>query len=132
MVEGVKILLVDDNEWELFLHQELFSMDKVDCELLPFTSANDALNYLQLHDNNSNQYLILSDLNMPGMNGFEFLDNIKKLSYDLQERIKFFLISSTLNYYEVKKAKSTPGIQEFYSKPFVVSDFTRHIPAYAI
>ncbi|MFC4638243.1 response regulator [Deinococcus hohokamensis] len=70
-----QILLIDDNPQDRFLAEEAFEQVCPDCQLITQPSGKDALAYLQkaarLPD------VLLLDVNMPGMNGFEVLAALK-------------------------------------------------------
>jgi CheY-like chemotaxis protein len=63
---------------------------------------------------------ILLDINMPIMNGWEFLDEYKRLNIDPQGKTKIYIISSSVFSNDINKARSYPLVKDFISKPLNV------------
>jgi CheY-like chemotaxis protein len=63
---------------------------------------------------------ILLDINMPIMNGWEFLDEYKRLNLDPLGKSKIYIISSSVFSNDINKARSYPLVKDFISKPLNV------------
>jgi CheY-like chemotaxis protein len=57
---------------------------------------------------------------MPIMNGWEFLDEYKRLNIDPNGKTKIFIISSSVFSNDINKARSYPLVKDFISKPLNV------------
>ena len=86
--------------------------------------ANDgirALEYLKKSGEMSNNFpkpdIIFLDINMPGMDGFEFLEEYKKLNDEIKSKVLIIMLSTSLNPDDQKKALSYDEIVEFQNKP---------------
>lgn len=77
---------------------------------------------------NNKVNLILLDIEMPEMNGFDFAEIIKH--NDKYKNIPIIMITSRINDIHKKKAKEI-GVQEYLIKPFVHSELLKHIKHYA-
>lgn len=86
--------------------------------------GKDALEKLSHHDIN----LILLDIEMPEMNGFEFAEIIKQ--NQLYKNIPIIMITSRINEVHKQKAKSL-GVKEYLIKPFVPNELLKLIKHYA-
>ncbi len=87
----MKIMVVDDEEDVLLLFRQKFRRE-IKAGLIEFVfafSATEALDYLQNHQDHC-VVLILSDINMPGMNGLELLKIIK----EKYPSLKVFMITA--------------------------------------
>lgn len=62
--------------------------------------------------------LILLDLNMPIMNGWEFINHFEKLPKKLTSKIKLIILSASANILDQKKAKTIKVVTAFKRKPF--------------
>ena len=113
MSKSKSILLVDDEPDIVNLFTDL--LNREDYEVIGFTNPLEAL---ENYKTNFAQYgLIISDIRMPGMTGFDLLKNIKKID----ATISFFLMSAndTINYSEIEGIK----IDGFIQKPIRIKEF---------
>lgn len=113
-----KVLLVDDDNINNFLSEEIISAANITKEVVLLTDGQQALNYLntlEVHENEPpKKLLILLDLNMPVMDGFEFLEELQpeKVKADFQ----IIILTSSDNQRDIEKIKAY-DIKNFISKP---------------
>ncbi len=73
--------------------------------------------------------LILSDVRMPDMNGFDFVDNLRRLPTTSSTPVIFF---SAIDDYDARKVARTLGAVDYLIKPFnedeVSSILSKHLP----
>src|SRR3954470_6844268 len=74
-----KVMLIDDNETDLFIHNRVLQLSGYGNDIVSFTSALDALAYLKQNKIETWPDIIFLDLNMPVMNGFVFLMEFNEL-----------------------------------------------------
>jgi DNA-binding NtrC family response regulator len=106
------ILLVDDDSDIVNLFKEL--LENKNYEVIGFTNPLEAL---ENYKTNFAQYgLVISDIRMPGMTGFDLLKNIKKID----ATISFFLMSAydAINFSELEGIK----IDGFIQKPIRIKE----------
>ncbi len=112
------ILLVDDDEDCNFFHERLIK--KMECADRIETSLTgyDALNFLKTSVNGQHPQpnLILLDINMPGMDGWGFLEEYNKLSEDQKAQIVVVMLTTSLNPDDRVKAESDPNVGAFANK----------------
>lgn len=125
------ILLIDDNEADNFLHKRL--INKMNCaeEVLAIQSGKEALDFLNSEtEKHYTPDLIFLDINMPGMNGWEFLEKYTKLHESLQAKIIVVMLTTSLNNDDYDKAKSQPVISGFRNKPLTEEMLSEIIETY--
>lgn len=71
---------------------------------------------------NANQLIILLDIMMPQMDGFQFLDQFDKLDQSLKDRAIIVMLSSTLDHEDMKRAKQHPYVKKLLSKPLSANE----------
>lgn len=104
------ILLVDDDPIQNMLTTRLIQFNGVQNEILSYTDPLKALEYLRM--NVGEFQCIFLDLNMPELNGWEFLDRCQ----DYLE-IPVFILTSSLSIVDQNKAEEYHQVKEFISKP---------------
>ncbi len=119
----VSILLVDDDEINNFISIKLIkkAMNNTNISAcLNGKFAIDELLEIQKTDPDKLPDFILLDINMPIMNGWEFLDEYKRLNLDPLGKSKIYIISSSVFSNDISKARSYPLVKNFISKPLSV------------
>lgn len=111
------ILLVDDDKTTNFLNNLLLNDLSVAHQVLVAENGQQALRILREQDNTSNcPALILLDINMPVMNGFEFLEAYQELDYVNKQTVVIMMLTTSLNPRDVIRLQKMP-LQGFLSKP---------------
>ncbi|MBQ0788267.1 MAG: response regulator [Oceanihabitans sp.] len=122
------IMIIDDNEFDMYITSHLILSNHLADEVLEFDSGQLALNYLELNKDNILQLpsLIFLDIYMPLMNGFQFIEQFKRLPAIVKNYCKICIVSSTVDDQYIYKAKIEEGINLFTSKPITV-DYIKSI-----
>lgn len=123
MSKAVSILLVDDDEINNFISIKLIKKAVDNTQITACLNgrfAIDELSEIQRQDPAKLPDYILLDINMPIMNGWEFLDEYKRLNIDPQGKSKIYIISSSVFSNDINKARSYPLVKDFVSKPLNV------------
>jgi CheY-like chemotaxis protein len=113
------ILLVDDDETTNFLHQRLLNRLNVADQVLLATNGQKALEILAQPDSKfgpANPVLVLLDLNMPVMNGFEFLVAFHALPLTQQQGVVVVVLTSSLSPQDLDRVNTLP-VAGFLNKP---------------
>lgn len=117
------VLLVDDDRATNFLHERL--LNSLDCteKIVTCLDAVAALRFLTTKDDTGfpQPDLVLLDINMPGMNGWEFLDEYDKLKDGQKARLVIVMVTTSLNPDDLERAKKR-GISGFLNKPLKKQD----------
>ena len=107
-------LLVDDNYIDNFVARKLLESSNFAENVVVIQSGSEAI--AALRDGTVKPDVIFLDIRMPMMNGFEFLAEYDKLEMD-KAGIKIFLLSSSFDPTDVKKALDNKHITQFIHKP---------------
>ncbi len=109
----MKIFLIDDNTIDLLISRKLLLKYDDTLTIKEFGSARQAITALQ--DNpQSLPDLILLDLNMPGMNGWDFLEAIRDLQHPPEQ---VFILTSSLDERDRSMATKYPVVRGYITKP---------------
>lgn len=110
-----KLVMIDDEELEHMLTRFIVERSGLVEELVSFLNTQEALEYLE--HNCAEVDAVLLDLNMPLMDGFEFLDAIKEKLGEEACGISFSILTSSADSRDIDRAKSYPIVKEYFSKP---------------
>ena len=116
----VRILLVDDDEINNFISIKLIKKVLLNTEISACLNGKFAIDELIEINRKAPDQLpdyILLDINMPIMNGWEFLDEYEKLNIDIAGKTKIYIISSSVFSNDISKAKTYRSVKDFVSKP---------------
>ncbi len=111
----LETFIVDDDPVICLIHRKLLSAAPDSPQIRVFNDGLSAVNYLRDHFNGDTQYRIFLDLNMPVMDGFTFLEEIKDL-YP-QENVRVSIVTSSIFPEDMRKAKLFPHVVDFIEKP---------------
>jgi CheY-like chemotaxis protein len=123
----VSILLVDDDEINNFISIKLIKKALLNTDITACLNGKFAIDQLLEISHKDPAKLpdyILLDINMPIMNGWEFLEEYEKFKIDPQHKTKIFIISSSVFSNDISKAKSYPLVKDFISKPLNIEKIT--------
>lgn len=112
------VLLVDDDEIANFIHQSFLEEENVADHILTAENGREALQLIQEGKvyANGKPALILLDINMPVMNGHEFLDAFSQLDIEKKQHYKVVVLSSSGNTADIEKAYQK-GADDYINKP---------------
>jgi len=129
MSEKIAVMLIDDNKIDLFIHNEFIKQMNIAHTISEYSFAKDALMFLKNNDAAKWPDLILLDIHMPIMNGFDFLEEYAELPASLREKCKIVIVSSSLDLGDKLKTKSNPFVLELFEKPMNINklkDLLKH------
>lgn len=128
-----KIMCIDDDQialkiCNLFLRKNL-EVEDIICA----ASGREALTYFdeiikQANSGSANllaPQLVFLDLNMPEMNGFEFLDLYERRYYEYLPKTKIVVLSSTIDPHDLKMANNYDAVIDFIRKPLNRDEVSR-------
>ena len=109
------ILLVDDDQDCNFMHKRTIS--KLDCaeSIVVALDGEQALEYLKTPENQRPD-LIFLDVNMPKLNGWDFLEEYAKLDADIRGDVIIVMLTTSLNPEDFQRAQSNEFVNGFINK----------------
>ncbi len=110
------ILLIDDNSQDNFIHKCVIEDAKAASEVIEFVYAEDALKYLK-QAGRPKIDVVFVDINMPRMNGWEFVEAFDELYPELTADTRIVMVSGSINPADRKKAEQNTSISAYLSKP---------------
>lgn len=109
-------MLVDDNPDDNFFHQRVVKKYDATIQVQAIESASEALDYLKTNSGSSvHPDLIFLDVNMPGMNGWEFLEEYDKLG--IHKDIIIIMLTTSEDQKDIAKSQACDFVADFKTKP---------------
>ncbi len=111
------VLLVDDNPMENMVHEKLMEATGFSNKVAVHQSAKDTLELLKTASSDELPDLIFLDILMPGMDGFQFLDEFAMLDECIHKKCKIILLSSSDSFRDLNRANKNKFVRKFLNKP---------------
>ena len=110
-----KVVIVDDDSVVLFLHKVLIERSILPPAAGSFKNGKEALDHISGNGVRKNPYLVLLDINMPVMNGWDFLDAIQDKDY--KDNVYVAMVTSSINTNDIEHAQQYPQVIDYLEKP---------------
>ncbi len=118
------VMLIDDNEIDNLINQKMIEASDICENIFVHSGAKGAIEFLKniekLAKGPLDLYLpevIFLDIDMPLMDGFQFLDEFEKLSDVIKNNCKVVMLTSSLNPQDMNKAKKNKFVLKYLNKP---------------
>jgi|SRR5690606_23569807 len=114
------VLLVDDDPIFNWVSTKMIGKVDPGLTIKSFVNGKDALDFLRESYSGKIFYHILLDINMPGLNGWEFLDALEKMQTIESENLSIYIVSSSTDDSDVKKSDGYGLVNGYFNKPLSV------------
>lgn len=110
------IAVIDDDPLFQFVTKKMIARIAPGAEVLEFGNGQQALDFISSHRDTDLPEMILLDINMPVMNGWEFLEGLRsRTNHSYHPRI--YLVSSSVDDQDALKATTYPELSSYLTKP---------------
>jgi len=125
-----KIWIVDDDKILTYVLKRMLASVNSFENIEIFQNGKDAFNQLSeaIHNQELLPDIILLDLNMPVMDGWQFLDEFEKI--DFNRKITLYIVSSSIDSHDHDKAKNYNAVTDFLVKPIGKKQIEQMVEAF--
>ncbi|MFN4150842.1 MAG: response regulator [Candidatus Sericytochromatia bacterium] len=118
------VCIIDDDPIYVFGMKKLISVNNICNSILVFNNGHEAIQYFSSNDTQLPDVIFL-DINMPIMDGWDFLDEFSNIKNSFKKNITIHMVSSSIDPNDIEKAKGYQDISEYLVKPVKSQDLKR-------
>jgi CheY-like chemotaxis protein len=117
-------IVVDDDVINNMICSKIIRHVLTGANVLTFTEPEAALTYIQSKYANENaaMVILLLDINMPSMDGWEFLDAFQQFEQGIKSHFKIYMLSSSVDLRDRERAISNENVTSYLEKPFTIEN----------
>ncbi|WP_158973643.1 response regulator [Cellulophaga sp. L1A9] len=119
MIKNFNFCIVDDDDiYQFTIKKTINSLDLAK-NIIAFSDGEEALDYMikNLHNDEELPDIILLDINMPIMDGYQFMEEYVKIKPKLGKKITIYMVSSSVDPIDIERAKRISEISDYIIKP---------------
>jgi len=114
------VILIEDTDVDALIAQKMFDKALPGLEFMHFKEASKALTYLKNEKSLPPKTLLIVDLMMPVIDGFQFLEKYEVEVYPKAKHCKVIVLTSSVDNRDRKKLKHLKCIHDFWVKPLTI------------
>ena len=119
MDNKINLLVIDDDDINIFIIKKIVEKTGYDVNMVAKANGLLAIDHLKATLGQDDfPHLVLIDINMPVLNGWEFLDAYEDLN--ISKRVDMYMLSSSVYENDIEKAKTYAKVKGFISKPLSI------------
>jgi CheY-like chemotaxis protein len=111
-------IIIDDSKLDCFIAEKIIKNTGKCDSVTAFQDARDAIAYIKTNRTDEHApTVILVDIQMPVMNGFEFVEEFEKLPTNITCNYTLYIISSSINDNDLNRVHNYSSVKQFLNKP---------------
>lgn len=129
----LQICLVDDDQIYQFTARKVLESINPENKILAFYNGEQAIDYLKSMLNNQSELpdVLFLDINMPVMDGWQFLEAYKSILPQLDKPLIIYMVSSSVNEQDIEKSKEYGTVADYIMKPVQREKFLKLLDEFA-
>ena len=125
MAQKLHFIVIDDSKLDCFIAEKVIRNTGKSESIKSFLMATDALDHVKSAKPQQGAHTImLVDIQMPIMNGFEFVEAFETLPPEITGHYTLYIISSSINENDLKRVHTYSSVKQFINKPLTSNTLT--------
>ncbi len=120
----LNFIVVDDSKLDCFIAEKIIKNTGRSESVNTFQQATDALVYIKTLAPTTTPSIVFVDIQMPVMNGFEFVEAFEALPENIRQGYSIYMLSSSINENDIAKVKGYQSVKQFLNKPLTNNAIT--------
>lgn len=120
----LNFIVVDDSKLDCFIAEKIIKNTGRSETVNTFQQATDALIYIKTLAPTNTPSIVFVDIQMPVMNGFEFVEAFEALPENIRQGYSIYMLSSSINENDIAKVKGYESVKQFLNKPLTNNAMT--------
>jgi CheY-like chemotaxis protein len=125
----LNFIVIDDSKLDCFIADKIIQNTGRAESIKVFQQATEALSYINTTPSSATT-IVFVDIQMPVMNGFEFVESFEKLPDNLKGNYHIYMLSSSINENDIAKVKGYSSVKHFLNKPLTNDTITAVLEAF--
>lgn len=123
-----RIIIVDDDNLVIMICSHIIKKYVPNAEIVAFTSPEKVIPYLEAqYTNTPVETIMFLDINMPIMSGWDVLNGLNKIKYQMTTWVAVYMFSSSVIYEDRQLSNRHPMVTDFVEKPLTIEKLTQLI-----
>ncbi len=116
----LSFIVIDDSELDCFVARKIIELTDKNIPVKTYQNGRDVINQIRADFDKRDMPLtiILLDLRMPVMNGFQFVDEFEKFPLDIKRKYQIHILSSSKNTNDLYRISTYDTVISLIEKPF--------------
>ncbi len=112
-------IIVDDDPINNIITKRIITKYRPQADIVTFTEPEKGLDYVlsALSKPDKDNAILLLDINMPNMTGWEFMERLEQESTLVGEGLLIYILSSSIDAADIERARVNPHIRDYIMKP---------------
>lgn len=129
--EKLHFIVIDDSKLDCFIADKIIQNTGRSASIHTFQQPADALEHIMKIDiANAGKTIVFVDIQMPVMNGFEFVEAFEALDEEFKKPFIIYMLSSSINENDITRVRRYPSVKQFLNKPLSAKTMTTVLEEY--